>query len=390
MKDHTQRDTRETFQVENRQRLRQFISYLVCSLIFTQWIGCTPMTETQKEREGRIQSSSQTQNGRFVNPNGISAKLFSKETWDVTKEYIFVKRIDPIPTTDLPIHRLYPEQWENDQAGQFSFSWLGHASVLIVMENQRILVDPVLEERASPFSWIGPKRFHPPPVTAEELPDVEVVLITHDHYDHLEKSTLVTIQEKVERFIVPLGIGALLENWGINPAKITELDWWETCSSGSLWFHATPAVHYASRGLFDANHRLWCSWSIVGEDKRAFISGDSGYFDGFKNIGERLGPFDVTFLKIGASNDKGTWRALHMTPEEAGQQHLDLRGQSLVPLHWATFNLALHPWYEPIERLVTFSEQTPLTLITPELGKKINLHGKPDTDHWWLKYKAPK
>ncbi len=346
------------------------------------------MTESQKQREARIQLSSQNQNDRFVNPNGVSAKLFSKETWDVIKEYILVNRIDPKPPIDLPIHRLHPEEWENHQAGQFSFSWLGHSSVLIAMENQRILVDPVLEERASPFSWIGPKRFHPPPVTAGELPGIDVVLITHDHYDHLEKSTLVTIQEKVERFIVPLGIGELLEDWGINPSKISELDWWETYSSGSLTFYATPAVHYASRGLFDANQRLWCSWSIAGKDKRVFISGDSGYFDGFKNIGERLGPFDVVFLKIGASNDKGTWRTLHMTPEEAGQQHLDLKGQLLVPLHWATFDLALHPWYEPIERLVAFSEQTSLTLITPELGKKINLHAKPDTDHWWLKYKG--
>lgn len=346
------------------------------------------MTETQKEREARIQSSPQSQNGAFVNPNGVSAELFSQETWGITKEYIFGKRIDPKPPIDLPIHRLHQEQWENHQAGQFSFSWLGHSSILISMENQRILVDPVLEERASPFSWIGPKRFLPSPVTAEELPNVDVVLITHDHYDHLEKSTLVTINEKVKRFIVPLGIGALLEDWGINPSKITELDWWETYSSGSLKFHATPAVHYASRGLFDSNQRLWCSWSIVGKEKRVFISGDSGYFDGFKNIGERLGPFDVTFLKIGAFNDKGTWRALHMTPEEAGQQHLDLRGKLLVPLHWATFDLAFHPWYEPIERLVTFSELGSVTLITPEVGEIINLQDTPNTDHWWLKHKT--
>ncbi len=168
------------------------------------------------------------------------------------------------------------------------------------MENQRILVDPVSEERASPFPWVGPKRFHPSPVSAEELPDIDIVLITHDHYDHLEKSTIVTIN---------------------------------------------------------------------------------------KNIGERLGPFDVTFLKIGAYSDKGTWRLLHMTPEEAGQQHLDLRGQLLIPMHWATFDMALHPWYEPIERLVTFSEQESITLITPEVGKIINLRDNSNIDHWWLKYK---
>jgi len=346
------------------------------------------MTERQKEREKRIQSSPQFQNGTFVNPNRIAAKLFSLETWEVTKEYIFGKRTDPKPLIVLPVHPLHPEQWENYPEDQFSFSWLGHSSIFITMENQRILVDPVLEERASPFSWTGPKRFHPSPVTAEKLPSIDVVLITHDHYDHLEKSTLVMINEKVNRFIVPLGIGELLEDWGIDPSKITELDWRETYSYGTIEFHATPAVHYTSRGLFDSNQRLWCSWSIVGKEKRAFVSGDSGYFDGFKNIGEQLGPFDVTFLKIGAYSDKGTWHALHMTPEEAGQQHLDLRGQLLVPLHWATFDMALHPWYEPIERLVTFSEQKSVTLITPEIGEIINLRSKPRTDHWWLKYKT--
>ena len=359
----------------------------ICSLIITHLIGCTSMTETQKEREKRIQSSPQFQNGTFVNPNRIAAKLLSLETWEVTKEYIFGKRTDPKPLIVLQVHPLNPEQWENYPADQFSFSWLGHSSIFITMENQRILVDPVLEERASPFSWTGPKRFHPSPITAEKLPSIDVVLITHDHYDHLEKSTLVMINEKVNRFIVPLGIGELLEDWGIDPSKITELDWWETYSYGTIEFHATPAVHYASRGLFDSNQRLWCSWSIVGKEKRAFVSGDSGYFDGFKNIGEQLGPFDVTFLKIGAYSDKGTWHALHMTPEEAGQQHLDLRGQLLVPLHWATFDLGLHPWYEPIERLATLSVEKSITLITPEIGEIIDLSGAIITHHWWDKYK---
>jgi L-ascorbate metabolism protein UlaG (beta-lactamase superfamily) len=345
------------------------------------------MTETQIVREERINSSPQSQNGRFVNPNGVSSRLFSKESWEYIKDLIFTKRIDPEPLTDLPIHRLHSEQWEDQQEEQFSFSWLGHSSILISMENHLILVDPVLEERASPFSWYGPKRFNPSPVSAEETPEIDVVLITHDHYDHLEKQTLITINEKVKRFIVPLGIGELLEEWGINPSKITELDWWESYSAGSLKFHATPAVHYASRGLFDANKRLWCSWSIVGKEKKVFISGDSGYFDGFKNIGERLGPFDVTFLKIGAYSDKGTWHALHMTPEEAGQQHLDLRGELLIPLHWATFDMAFHPWYEPIERLVAFVKKESIALITPEVGEKIDLSGSAKTSHWWIKYK---
>lgn len=345
------------------------------------------MSETQKERETRNQSSPQFQDGAFVNPNGVSSDLFSRESWEVAKDYIFTERIDPKPRFELPVHQLHPEQWKKQQAEQFNFFWLGHSSILISIENQRILVDPVLEERASPFSWVGPTRFHPSPVTPEKVPYIDVVLITHDHYDHLEKSTLIAINKKAGRFVVPLGIGALLEDWGVTSSKITELDWWETYSSGSLKFHATPAVHYSGRWLFDANSRLWCSWSIVGKEKRVFISGDSGYFDEFMNIGERFGPFDVTFLKIGAYSDKGTWRAAHMTPEEAGQQHLDLKGRLLVPLHWATFDLGLHPWYEPIERLVAFSEEKSITLITPEIGEKIDLSEKAVTNHWWVKYK---
>ena len=368
--------------------MRRFVFLLLCSLFVIQLKGCASVNEeTQKERETRIQSSPQSQKGRFVNPNGVSNKLFSKETWEVTKEYIFGKRIDPKPAIELPVHRLHAGQWDTHQTGQFWFSWLGHSSLLLSMEKQRILIDPVLAERASPFSWIGPKRFHPSPVTAAELPSVDVVLITNDHYDHLEKSTLISINEKTGCFIVPLGVGALLEDWGITKNKIIELDSWETYSFGSLAFHATPAVHYASRGLFDGNQRLWCSWSIVGKENRVFISGDSGYFDGFKTIGERFGPFDVTFLKIGAYNDRCTWRALHMTPEEAGQQHLDLRGQRLVPLHWATFDLGLHPWYEPIDRLITFSEQKSISLVTPEIGEKIDLRGKLNTEHWWRQLK---
>ncbi|MDY6880919.1 MAG: MBL fold metallo-hydrolase, partial [Thermodesulfobacteriota bacterium] len=166
------------------------------------------MTETQKEREERLKSSPHFNNGSFFNPNGVSTKLFSSETWQVAKEYIFVKRIDPKPQTDVPVHQLKPEQWVNHGENPFSFSWLGHSSILISMENHLILVDPVLEERASPFSWAGPKRFHPSPVTAEELPGIDFVVITHDHYDHLEESTLIEIHKKAKCFIVPLGVGA--------------------------------------------------------------------------------------------------------------------------------------------------------------------------------------
>ena len=221
----------------------------------------------------------------------------------------------------------------------------------------------MLEKRASPLSWVGPKRFHPAPVTVEELPLIDVVLITHDHYDHLEKPTIKKLHNKTSLFLVPLGIGELLEEWGINPEKIVELDWWEDHNAASLNFTATPGVHYAKRGLFDGDKRLWCSWAVQGQSQKVFISGDSGYFDGFKKVGHKLGPFDITFLKIGSYDEM--WKQIHMTPEEAVQQHLDLDGNILVPLHWATFDLALHPWYEPVERVLTASDKTGIKTITP-------------------------
>jgi L-ascorbate metabolism protein UlaG (beta-lactamase superfamily) len=361
--------------------------YIVWVFLIFLVIGCTPMGDTKKESEARIKSSPQYRNGAFVNPNGVASNLFSRESWEVAMDYLRTKRIDPLPRIPPPVHQLHPRQWNDQPAERFSFSWLGHSGILLLIETQRILVDPILNERASPFSWIGPKRFHPAPVSPETLPPIDVVLITHDHYDHLEKSTLVAINDKVSRFVVPLGIGMLLAEWGIPREKIIELDWWESHTFGTLTYHATPAVHYSGRWLVDGNSRLWCSWSILGREKRVFVSGDSGYFDAFETIGERLGPFDVTFLKIGAYSDKGTWRAAHMTPEEAGQQHLDLKGQLLVPLHWATFDLGLHPWYEPVERLVTFAGERSIRLVTPEVGQQIDLSGTVETDHWWRTYK---
>ncbi len=365
--------------------MRQLPKWLIFSLTLTCLIGCNTMSKKQQERAKRINASPQFQDGLFVNPNGVAAKLFSQETWDTSKEYIFGTRIDAKPDAELPVNNLIPEQW--NQSDELAFAWLGHSSMLISMEGLLVLVDPVLDERASPFSWIGPKRIHPTPIKAEQLTHIDVVLITHDHYDHLEKSTMITLKDQVDHFIVPLGIGELLEDWGIVDSKITELDWWESFPVGSLSFHATPAVHYASRGLFDGNKRLWCSWSIIGARKRLFISGDSGYFNAFSTIGKRLGPFDMTFLKIGAYSDTGTWRAMHMTPEEAGQQHLDLRGKTLIPTHWATFDLGLHPWYEPIERLMTFASENNISVLTPEIGKRIDLNAQITIDTWWATHK---
>jgi len=342
--------------------------------------GCSTKSPTQIEREKRMQNSAQFNDGEFE--NAIEAPVMAPgSTWKYIKKRFFIPRIDPEPRGELPVEPIHPDDWTEIDKEKLFFAWLGHSSILIAVDGKLVLVDPVFEKRASPFAWIGPKRFHPTPVTVEKLPLIDVVLITHDHYDHLEEPTIKQLDSKTGLFLVPLGIGELLEKWGIAPEKVVEMDWWEHRKVGSLNFIATPAVHYARRGLFDGNERLWCSWSLKGQNRKLFISGDSGYFDGFKTIGEKFGPFDVTFLKIGSYDEM--WKQIHMTPEEAVRQHRDLRGSILVPLHWATFDLALHPWYEPIERMLTAARAKDVAFITPIIGEQVDINRLPEVNPWW-------
>jgi L-ascorbate metabolism protein UlaG (beta-lactamase superfamily) len=343
--------------------------------------ACAEMSQSQMERQERIEKSPQHHDGRFVNPNGVINSFFSFEMVKVSARYVFEERIDPTPVSSLPVRQIQPADWKRGAAENFAFAWLGHSSLLISAEGVTILVDPVFEERASPYKWMGPKRFHPPPVIVADLPPIDVVLVTHDHYDHLEQSTVVALASEVRWYLVPLGVGKLLEEWGVPPEKIMELDWWESRQVGPLAFHATPAIHYSSRGLFDTDKRLWCSWSVRGNRSSFFVSGDSGYFDGFKEVGERLGPFDIAFLKIGSSDE--SWKNVHMLPEEAAQQFLDIRGQVMMPTHWATFDLALHPWYEPIERLIVAAEEKKIALVTPRIGERIEVKNPVRSDYWW-------
>jgi L-ascorbate metabolism protein UlaG (beta-lactamase superfamily) len=353
------------------------IMIIISGIVFA---GCSTTNHTQEEREKRMQNSSQYNDGEFENPIDVPI-MAPGTTWKYIKKRLFTSRIDPEPTGELPVKPIQPDDWTQMDKEKLFFAWLGHSSILIAVDGKTVLVDPVFEKRASPFTWFGPKRFHPTPVTVEELPPIDVVVITHDHYDHLEEPSIRQLDSKTSLFLVPLGIGELLEEWGISPEKVVELDWWEHHKVDSLNFTATPATHYARRGLFDGNERLWCSWSVQGQNRRFFISGDSGYFDGFKKIGEKLGPFDITFLKVGSYDEM--WKQVHMLPEEAVQQHQDLRGGILVPLHWATFDLGLHPWYEPIERTLTAARETDVQAVTPIIGEQVNIGRPQEVNPWW-------
>jgi L-ascorbate metabolism protein UlaG (beta-lactamase superfamily) len=265
-------------------------------------------------------------------------------------------------------------------AGSLAVTWYGHSSALIEIDGLRVLVDPVWSERVSPSALIGPRRMHPVPVGLGKLPPVDVVLISHDHYDHLDLPTVRALTRMGSApFVVPLGVGAHLRSWGVPAERVVELDWGGKARVRKLTLTCTEARHFSGRGLA-RNTTLWSSWVITGPRHGVFFGGDTGYTPAFAEIGARFGPFNLTLLPIGAYNEQ--WPDIHMNPEEAVRAHGDLGGDLLVPVHWATFNLAFHEWSEPIRRLHAAAERSGVRVAVPMPGERFVVSAPPERD-WW-------
>jgi L-ascorbate metabolism protein UlaG (beta-lactamase superfamily) len=265
------------------------------------------------------------------------------------------------------------------QAGELDITWLGHATTLIEIDGRYVLTDPVWSERVSPSETIGPARLHPMPIDLDELPQVDAILISHDHYDHLDLPTVRhLLHSQTAPFVVPLGIGAHLLGWGVPPSRIIELDWDGQTTVADLTLTCTESRHFSGRGL-RRNTTLWCSWAIAGPRHRVYFGGDTGYTAAFTGIGERYGPFDITVLPIGAYGDQ--WPDIHLNPEQAVQAHHDLQGDLFVPIHWASFDLALHSWAEPVQRLLAAGEG--LRIAVPRPGERVVADDAPNPDGWW-------
>ena len=314
----------------------------------------------------------------------IAANVMNKMTF---KEHIemywkyFLKKGEKTPAVPLPQQRVELDKLFDGKNTELKVSWLGHSSLLINIDGYSILTDPILERKVS---LIGPTKFNDKlPVNVQDLPSIDVVIISHDHYDHLNKFSIQQLSVKTGVFIVPVEVGKRLAHWGIPEEKIVELNWWDKFHPNSnLTITATPAQHFSGRGLFDRNSALWASWVITTKDHRVFFSGDTGYFEGFKKIGEKYGPFDMTFLECGAYDKR--WSNIHMFPEQTVQAHLDLKGKILQPIHWGTFNLALHPWYEPMERVISAAWNRGVWVSTPVIGSVVNSNHSRTMNHWWL------
>jgi len=289
-----------------------------------------------------------------------------------------------VPDAPLPVLRLTRAQLE--AAPDRSLYRLGHSTLLLKLRGRFWITDPVFAERASPFSWMGPKRFHAPPIALEDLPPIRGVVLSHDHYDHLDRATVEYLANRVDVFLTPLGVGDRLVAWGVDAAKVQQLDWWQETEVDGLRFIATPAQHFSGRGLFDGNKTLWASWAIVDDELRVFFSGDTGYFDGFKAIGERLGPFDVTFIETGAYDPQ--WPYVHMQPVHSVQAHVDLRGRWMMPIHNGTFDLAMHRWQDPFEQVSALTAERGIALSTPRMGERLDLAAPHTGERWWRMFEA--
>lgn len=316
--------------------------------------------------------------GRFVNLEPTDV-MKPGTTLDTFFRYLFGGNRERTPAQPLPVVPLTGLSTRLSSEG-IRFAWLGHASIFLELQGRRILFDPVLSERASFLSWAGPKRFQPAPLLISDLPRLDAVLISHNHYDHLDKETLIQLAGRADMFHVPLGVAELLEHWGIPPARIREYAWWDEVDTGGMVIAATPARHFSGRGLFDRNKTLWCSWVVSTGGASVFFSGDTGTTARFREIGEKYGPFEVAFVKMAAYHEN--WPDIHLNPEQAVDAHKDLRGNMLVPIHWGTFDLAMHSWHEPIERLVKAAEREQVKILTPKIGELVD-PVRYRNEYWW-------
>ena len=326
----------------------------------------------------KIQASPQYKDGKFTNPKVLEMN----PSFGMLKKYLFGKE-QRSPDDTLPQNQIDLNLLESADSSYLKVTNAGHSSLLIHMDGYRILTDPVYEAKISPM---GPTRFNQDiPIDPTELKDIDVVVISHNHYDHLNKYSIKTIHPEVTRFIVPLGVGAQLEKWGVPREKITELDWWDSFDfDEKLTITSTPSQHFSGRGLTDRNETLWTSYVIASLDHNIYFSGDSGYFDGFKTIGEKFGPFDIAFMECGAYNTE--WADVHMFPGETVQASLDLKAHYVWPIHWGTYNLALHDWFDPMKRVTMAAEANGVRLLTPIFGQVIEYPGRMQTEKWWAPY----
>ncbi|MGZ3690380.1 MAG: MBL fold metallo-hydrolase [Pseudobdellovibrio sp.] len=329
-------------------------------------------------REERILKSKNFKNGRFQNIE------------PVVNDYVYsLMRAFQKSSESRPKHEIktqVPDFTKAFKTDDLVMTWFGHSTMLLEFSGLKVLTDPVWCERASPVQQIGPKRFYPPVMPIEKLPKLDFILLSHNHFDHLDPSAVRDLAKTGTPFITALGVGAYLEKFGVAPELITELDWWESTKVKEVEIVCTPARHFSGRSIIDSNQTLWGSWCLLSPKQRVFFSGDTGMTSSFKEIGAKHGPFDLTLIEIGAFDV--AWPHVHLGPDNAWQAHQDLKGKTLFPVHWGLFDLAFHAWTQPIERLLELEKQTQLTdvkVVTRTPGERFTFNPSTTLTEWWKK-----
>ncbi len=345
---------------------------------FAPQFGQAPKGEDLK----RVSLSPNFKEGIFVNlvetQVGLDNASFSDKVGMFTK--FFTRGTKEDPKKPLPVYKEAGD--ESEDATQAYITWFGHSAMLLEIEGKRILIDPMLGDHASPVGFFAKRYQNEAPVPLDELDSIDAIIISHDHYDHLDYPSIQKLKDKTEHFFTPLGVGSHLKRWGVPADKITELDWWGEVNFKDIQLVATPSRHFSGRGLSDRDKTLWASWVIKGQHNNIYFSGDGGYADHFKEIGEKLGPFDFTMMECGQYNEM--WANIHMMPEESVQAHVDVKGKKMMPIHWGAFTLALHHWTEPADRMSKEAERLGVDVVTPMIGQRFSIKGEelPEVA-WW-------
>ncbi|MED2035002.1 MBL fold metallo-hydrolase [Bacillus thuringiensis] len=316
-------------------------------------------------------------NKKYTNQIHTDMSFKPKDIISLMTDYFKIKsKLRPIKGLPIVLSNKDNEPLE-------SVTWFGHSASLLKIEGKKLLLDPMFGDASSPFPLFNSKRYSGVfSLERDDLQEIDAIIISHNHYDHLNYKSIMQLKDRAKHFYVPTGVAQYLIKWGVSPSKISEHNWWDEITFDNIKLVCAPARHFSGRSMTDRDCSLWCSWLILGQETKIFFSGDSGYAPHFKEIGDKYGPFDLTLMECGQYDPR--WSAIHMLPEETVQAHIDVQGELLLPIHWGAFTLALHEWSDPIERVTKEVNRLEVKITTPQIGESITLKSTnyPSTA-WW-------
>lgn len=320
---------------------------------------------------------------KFINAGGVTSPSFSfSEMVDLGIKF-FSKQPRATPESVVPVEKIDSLNIVEFKEEKPRVVWFGHSALLLQIDGKNILLDPMLGDVPAPHPMLGNARFNKElPLEIEKLPKIDAVIFSHDHYDHLDYESVVKLKDKVEHFYTPLGVGNHIESWGVSKEKISQLDWWQEADFHGLKLVCTPAQHFSGRGLSDGATTLWGSWVIKSNNYNIYFSGDSGYGSHFKEIGEKYGPFDFAMMECGQYNEM--WSEIHMMPYQTVDASIDIKAKVMMPIHWASFKLALHPWDDPVLQSTKFAKEKGVQITTPKIGEPVIVDDQYPQEEWWV------